>query len=192
MKKLCKSVIYGSLGTYVYWYHLTQKTDKINLVFDLDHTLIRSKSSDQLQYLNIKNPAFFILNEEYCVWTRPYYRVLNLLNKITHLHLFTAATKNYADEIVNNMYYDIFKTRLYRESCPEYKDLNLIHDNSILVDDKSYNRYNNQHFYHIKQYDINNHYDVELIKLFIYILKIYIRQDYENIKNKIQSFYYHI
>lgn len=188
-KAISKSVIVGSLGSYVYWYHLTRKSEKINLVFDLDHTLIRSKSSEQLEYLNIKKPAFYIMNNEYCVWTRPYYRILNWLNKITNLHLFTAATQDYADEIVDNMYDDIFKTRLYRESCPEYKDLSLIHDNSILVDDKSYNQYNNQKFYHIKQYDINNHYDIELLKLFIYVLKIYMRQDYQHVKNKLQCLF---
>lgn len=169
----------------LYWYRLTKMKKKLHLVFDIDHTLIRSKTIEQTQNLNIKAPDFIILN--YNIWTRPYYTILNYLSKICHLHIYTAATYDYADEILNHMYDDIFDKRLYRDSwevnhSKNLRDILTYTEDIMLIDDQLYNNYRNQKFYHIKQYDINDRFDIELLILFGHVLKIYIKKDIETIK----------
>jgi TFIIF-interacting CTD phosphatase-like protein len=190
MKKLLGGLIVGS-G--LYWYRLKTlpENEKFDIVFDLDHTLMKSKLKEDMDDLKLKRlPDFNILDGEYVVWTRPFYKILNLLNEICNLHIFTASTQDYADEILDNMYEPIFKNKLYRDACEDGKNLQLMCtdlNKAILIDDKLYNNIKPQKFYHIPQYQINNRYDYELVKVFVFIVGWYVKRDINKFKWKMMG-----
>ena len=161
--------------------------DKLNVVWDLDHTLIHSK--DTYDYNSQDNTVFkqpdatvrLKSNKddseheyEYHVFTRPFsHFILSQLSTFTKLHIYTAATPDYADKIIKKCYKDIpFNQKLYRENCIKHrKDLDLIEGKrKILVDDRNYTHMEGQSFYHIPPYYFYNKTDWEMIKLFYAIL----------------------
>lgn len=160
--------------------------DKLNIVFDLDHTLIHSKVTYDYNSQNNKifrNPSTTIrLNSdknpndyyEYHVFERPFSKfVLSQLSKFTKLHLYTASVPEYADEILDKCYNDIpFEQRFYRVNCNNHqKNLDLIQaKRKILVDDRKYCHIEGQNFYHIPPYYFYNNTDIEMIKLFYKML----------------------
>lgn len=182
----------GLFGGGLYWNRLISKpkNEKFNIVFDLDHTLIKTKMVSDLEELNLKRkPDFTILNGEYATWTRPYAGIVKWISKVANVHIFTASTQDYADEILGNMYDDIFDKKLYRESCDEDgKDLRKISDDmekTILVDDKLYNNYDGQKFYHIPQFQTNDMFDIELVKVFVYVVGLYVSEDVKRWKRRV-------
>lgn len=185
-----KALCLGSVvGTGLYWNHLTliPKKDKFNIVFDLDHTLIKSKMVSDLEELKLKRqPDFTILNGEYATWSRPYFGIVKWISKVSNVHIFTASTQDYADEILENMYDDIFDKKLYRDDCEEDgKDLRKISDDMsrvVLVDDKLYNNYNGQKIYHIPQFQTNDKFDIELVKVFVFVVGLYVMDDMRKCK----------
>jgi hypothetical protein len=179
----------GIFGGGLYWNHLISKpkNEKFNIVFDLDHTLIKSKMVSDLKELNLKRqPNFTILNGEYATWTRPYVGIVKCISKVANVHIFTASTQDYADEILNNIYDDIFDKKLYRDDCEEDgKDLRKISDDMsrvVLVDDKLYNNYDGQTFYHIPQFQTHDMFDIELMKVFVYVVSLYVMDDVRKCK----------
>lgn len=189
MKKLLGGIVLMSGSGGIYWNHLVKipKNEKLDVVFDIDETLIKSLKNDVYKELNLQsiNYKFSILNNGYYIWIRPYHKVLLLMNMVTNLHIFTAATQPYSDEILNNVYgKEFFEKRLYRkewEDCNKCKDLTMINpnlNNVILVDDKLYNNCSKEQlFYHIPPYGITNKSDRELLKFFGYILILCIKRD---------------
>jgi TFIIF-interacting CTD phosphatase-like protein len=154
--------------------------EKLNIVFDLDDTLICTKHKymglyiDSEPYTTIK-----IENYEFIVFRRPFaYHILKLLSKFNDIHLFTAAKQEYADLVIDSCFGDIiFKQKLYRQHClltdfANIKDLNLITGTrKILIDDMRGNHITGQNsFYHIPKYKVHNGYDMEMIKLFFYVV----------------------
>ena len=113
----------------------------------------------------------------YNVWIRPHYNiVIPLLSKFADLHIFTSASKEYADDILQNIdpQKKYFNQILYDDSWDIYqaKNLDLIagnHTDKILIDDRNFNDYkkDNTLFYHIPSYRIHSKYDYELIKFFL-------------------------
>lgn len=188
MKKLLGVISVAGATATGYWNHLKSLPvdQKINIVFDLDHTIIRSKHTDNLSDLNLNgnNPTFTILDDTYSVWTRPYSGVIKQLAKIANLHVFTSADDDYANEIINKMYGKrLFNKILTFETWEEDESKNLLKvsdsKNTILVDDKLYNNYSkDQLFYHIPQFEIQNRHDKELLKLYVYILVMYIKNEF--------------
>lgn len=156
-----------------------KKCTKINIAFDLDHTLIVSELKLTSKNLNLSNrkPLTFNISDRH-IWVRPYaYHVLSKLSSVANLYLFTHATKNYADSICKFGKFDkYFKKKLYRENCNQNgKDLSAILKNTksvILVDDLLSNSYNNQNFYHITRYSPENKFDRDLMKLLDYFSSV--------------------
>ena len=94
----------------------------LTLVLDLDETL--------MSFIYINNES-----KEGLLRIRPYlYNFLNLVKEYYEIIIFTAATKNYADPILDNIEVKrgkYFNYRLYREHCPIInndfiKDISLI------------------------------------------------------------------
>ncbi len=91
---------------------------KLNIIFDLDNTLIMSL--EKKRYENIIHPHKPDLDLKHrVVWIRPWVRpVLGVLDKFTNLYLFTKAEQGYADEILNLSGLDkYFKSCKYKPDC---------------------------------------------------------------------------
>lgn len=88
---------------------------KLNVIFDLDNTLIMSL--EKTKYSKIVHPHKPDLDLKHrVVWIRPWVRqVLWLLSNFTNLYLFTRAEQGYADEILEKSgLAKFFKTRKYK------------------------------------------------------------------------------
>ena len=104
------------------------------------------------------------------------------MSKWNNICIFTAATQPYADVIIDTYFTDInftdinFCQRNYRNECDNGKNLDLILVNNTnpaektLIDDKLYNNFQNQIFYHIPPYNMYMCRDYEILKLCMYIL----------------------
>lgn len=170
-----------ALGGLTFYKYIQPDQNKLNLVFDIDSTIIHSKTTDQIdninkQLLNSPNLKFMLDEYTYHTWKRPYsYFTLKLLSKFTNLYIFTAADKEYADIILNNIYPDIkFKNKLYREQALEGKDLDIFkldNNKTILIDDNYSNHINkSNNFYHIYPYNFLTKCDIEMLKLLYFTL----------------------
>ena len=188
MKKgFCFGVGSTLTGGALYWNYLKTipKEDRLNITFDIDYTLIKSRSADTLEDVKLKRkPDFTVLNNNYYVWVRPFSSIVKHISKVVNVHVFTAAKQNYADEILDNIYKDenIFDKKLYRKDCDDLgKDLKKISNNlekTILIDDKLYNKYDDdQKFYHIPQYHSDNTFDFELVKVFVFVMCLCVKED---------------
>ena len=219
--------------------YLKKNKKKINLIFDLDNTLIMSMEKNKYLNLNISHKPSIIhlrsslLSNIRVVWTRPMVStVLYLLHKFTNMYLYTHAEKTYADNILLQLNIDeYFIDCKYREDNINTKDIikffpeidkieefkkNLLKlkkysriDNlsqeikdeiyktklklekslkkylklqdeflskSILIDDLKTNNCLGQEIYHIKYFYCGMEYDIELLKLLIYMFyRNYIR-----------------
>lgn len=149
--------------------------ERFNLVFDLDGTLITSKKIGKGKPQTIEPVMQHV---GYNVWRRPHAQwTLSLLSKFTNLHMFTAATQDYADGIIDKALPTAkFKSRFYRPSCVDTraygKDLLRVVETdqlatSILIDDRKFNQQPGQNFYHIPAYEKpdNQRFDTQLVKL---------------------------
>jgi len=113
---------------------------KITLILDLDNTLIFS-SVNKIE--NAKNYA--IMDNKFYVYKRPHLDIfLNTLSQLCDIYIYTAATKEYADKIID--YIDknkIISNRFYRHDCLNmsnvyYKDVsryNFEEKKLIIIDD---------------------------------------------------------
>jgi RNA polymerase II subunit A-like phosphatase len=179
-----KKIIFGGVvGTLSYGIF---REHKRILVFDIDNTLIHAKKVKRVNSLNMESyrkPDFNIYDDDeqdkilYNVWIRPQYNIIiPLLSKFAELHIFTSASKEYADDILQNIDPNkkYFNQILYDESWNKFesKNLNLIqgdNQSKILIDDRKFNNYEKDItlFYHIPSYRIHSKCDYELFKFFL-------------------------
>ena len=111
--------------------YLKKNKKKINLIFDLDNTLIISMEKNKYLNLNIShkptilNLRSSLISSTRVVWVRPMVStVLYLLNKFTNIYLYTHAEKTYADNILLQLNIDeYFKDCRYREDNIDTKDI---------------------------------------------------------------------
>lgn len=151
---------------------------KINLVLDLDETLIHSKPTEKntQNFKPFKSADFPIA--DYNVWKRPYTNVFfTVMKPFCNFYLYTSADKEYADEIItkagwNNHFSKrrYFDTTYDTNGCKDVGVFNLWSSHkTILVDDRDFNDCHtlskNYRFIHIPPYKLYNSADKELLKL---------------------------
>lgn len=108
---------------------------KLNLIFDLDNTLIVSLEINKYNSLNIYHqPDIKYLKSSTkskirVVWCRPMLKfTLYLLNKFTNIYLYTRSNKDYAIAILKSI--DIEKYFIdskYKEDCFNNKDMRIFY-----------------------------------------------------------------
>lgn len=159
------------------------ESKKMNIVFDLDETLVVTKRKNKCDDLNLSNkPKYFVSSDQKrYIWPRPYLKsVLFSLSHISNIYLFTKATKEYTDDICDQLKINhFFKNKFYKNDFDNGKNLNILKKNpdlSILVDNLKSNSVLDQNFYHIPEYEPSNTTDTELL-VFLYqvILKICVK-----------------
>jgi TFIIF-interacting CTD phosphatase-like protein len=166
-------------------YKATRPADqKLNLVFDMDHTLLHGvnmkKLNDEIGY---RLPYTYVQSPEdtkakYALWKRPFVKpVIHFLSIFNNVHLFTRATKDYADLFCQSLDIDkFFVSKHYRSSLNAgAKDMSIINnkrDMCVLIDNKKFNQYQDQHFYHASTYDFNKQFDIGMIEILLYAIKI--------------------
>lgn len=134
---------------------------KLTLAWDLDGTLIThsttppSAAAADHTWTSISSPG-----RVYSFWRRPYATtVLTVLAVGNEQHLFTAASRPYADSIVDAFFPQAFKTRLYRDALASSscgKDLTRLGtplDRTLLIDDQTRNRIGDQNFLFVNKYE---------------------------------------
>lgn len=193
-----KNIVYATCGTSLctilgittvtQYKSILSEKDKLNLVFDIDSTIIYTKKKKMVENVNnnfMKQPNYIFESDYqdniYWTWRRPFSKfVLTYLSKFNNMYIFTASSQNYADPILNNLFENInFKQKLYKDDVEnniddkEGKNLDKFkfdNNNSILIDDNKSNHINkNNNFYHIYPYSYLNKYDYEMIKLFGFV-----------------------
>ena len=169
-------------------YFFVKKEPRHTLVFDLDNTLI---SSEKIKKYNMHNNSNiskhdymtqlkdFSEDEQYLVWKRPYVDfTLNILSNFTNIYFYTAASEEYANDIISGCFPKYYKkNNIYHRNHwiidNKSKNLQRINksNNITLIDDKLYNHNEGQSFYHIPQFYYYNNNDCEMIKLLFNIIK---------------------
>lgn len=153
--------------------------EKINLVLDMDETLLFAYKKEKFGHIKKSNVyGKPIESHKYIVFPRPFlYQFLFLTSKFTNLHLMTRGTKSYAEPLLKTLNIDhYFIQKKYREDITmDCKDMKILFNEfglskSILIDDLSHNQCTNQNFYHIPKYTMFNKGDLELVKLFFYLV----------------------
>jgi TFIIF-interacting CTD phosphatase-like protein len=183
---ISKMLLYNNFPVIVSMYNKKPIIRTPIIVFDLDNTLISSikvKNYNQHNNMNIR-PCDYTTNipnrcddEQYNVWKRPYSSVaLYFLSKVANVYIYTAATEDYAKDIITNIYPNFKPKNIYhRDHWIAYnksKDLSIINnknDDIILVDDKLFNNIKSQRFYHIPQYHYHNKGDTEMLRLVVWM-----------------------
>jgi hypothetical protein len=95
-----------------------KKTKPLNIVFDLDNTLIMSLDKKRYEHMRISHiPHIQMITR--VVWIRPWVKpVLYILSKFTKLYLFTRADKIYTDLILEQAKIDsYFIDKKYKSDC---------------------------------------------------------------------------
>lgn len=166
------TIVTGLCGSKLYLESQKPKSEKINIVFDLDETLVVTKYKKKHERTNsINKPKPLLSSNNYYIWIRPYvHTTLYVLSQFANLHLFTRGTQDYADDVCKLTGIDhYFDSKLYREHCEKHgKDLLKISHNltkSVLVDNLLTNKLDGQNFYHIPDYEASNKLDTEMLKL---------------------------
>lgn len=197
--RIIKNIFYISIGTglssslslygYIYYKSKLDTKSKLNIIFDLDGTIIHTDKIINYNNMNKKNilkPEPLEIIGDRKIWIRPYvYRVIPILSKFNNLFLFTKATEPYTNDILTktnlNQY---FIDKKYREDCKcicknflKFNLSNMIVSNTLLVDDKFSNKCEGQNFYLISKFNYYQHNDTEIIKLFLHILYLNIKKD---------------
>lgn len=197
--RIIKNIFYISIGTglsssltlysYIYYKSKQDTKSKLNIIFDLDETIIHTdkiKNYNNINKKNILKPEPYEIIGERKIWIRPWiYSVIPILSKFNNLFIFTKATESYTNDILTksnlNKY---FVDKKYREDCKgECKNIfkfnlsNMTILNTLLIDDKLSNKCEGQNFYHIQKFNYFQQNDIQMIKLFFYILWFNIKKD---------------
>jgi TFIIF-interacting CTD phosphatase-like protein len=182
------------IGICLYIQYKQNSANKLNIVFDLDETIVHTDKINNITNYNKKNissPDIKHLEtptSQRQVWVRPFViSLLPVIAKFNNLYLFTKATKPYADTILEQTNLSkYFKEKKYRDSCEktckDLEKLNLDVNLSVLIDDKLTNKCDKQNFYHIPRFNYYVRYDYEFIKVFGFILWLNIKKDLGIIK----------
>jgi len=109
------------------------KEKKINIVLDLDSTLIYSSFS---KIDDIKD--YILLNKQLYVYKRPYLnKFLNEISQYSELSIYTSASKEYADQIINFIDKNkVISQRFYRSSCVKKNDIHVKDVSKFFFDEK--------------------------------------------------------
>lgn len=183
---LSKMLLYNNFPIMISMYNKKPIFRKPTIVFDLDNTLISSvkvKNYNQYNNMNIRTCDYTTNipnrsdDEQYNVWKRPYSSIaLYFLSKVANIYIYTAATEDYAKDIITNIYPDFKPKYIYNRdhwiSYNKTKDLSIVcnrTDDIILVDDKLSNNVKSQRFYHIPQYHYHNKSDMEMLRLVVWM-----------------------
>lgn len=209
LKKITKNILIftGANIASIYFYIQYKKnsSSKLNIILDLDETIIHTDKSHNLDNFNKSNilkPNIIGLtilsttnansiqtntntnsSSNRIVWIRPGVKLLlPLVAQFNNIYLFTKATKPYTDEILLQTNLDkYFKEKKYRDecigTCKDLKKFNLDMDKTILIDDKLSNNCSGQNFYHIPRFNYWVKNDWEFFKLFGYIIWLNIKND---------------
>ena len=194
LKKITKIfvglVLIKFTSIYAYINVKSKKQNKLNIVFDLDETLIfteKIKKYSEYNVSNLSNPDYLNLMNRH-IWIRPFvYPIIPILYKFNNIYIFTKATQPYTDTILEKTKLEKYiKGKKYRDdcknNCKDITKLMLDLDSSILIDDKLSNQCLEHNFYHIPRFNHYVKFDYEFIKLFYSILWINIKNDYNNWK----------
>lgn len=195
-----KATKYTALLTFAsastYYYHVSQREskDKLTIVWDLDQTLMNShrlSTYGNFNNRNVSDPHHTIRDEStgYHIWYRPFASVvLAFLSPLFNMHVFTAATKEYADPVLEKLP-DVFQIRLYRESWDNVgKDVLKITKHyppgskatiAVLVDDQLKNNVAGQQLYHMPVYTKYSKFDTEMLRFAAWAV-------WWNVKNDLQ------
>lgn len=176
-------------GLYSYIQSKSKSKQKLNIVFDLDETLIHTEKNINCLNSNNSNtlkPQSYDITFNKKIWIRPgLYIVIPILAKFNNLYLFTKATEPYTMDILEktnlNKY---FVDKKFREDCKgTCKDVNKFNLDgySLLVDDKISNKCGKQNFYHIPKFNCWTKYDTEIFKLFCWIIWLNILNDFDKL-----------
>lgn len=168
----------------------SKSKQKLNIVFDLDETLIHTEKITNYSNSNNSNtlkpePHEIISNRK--IWIRPgVYPIIPILAKFNNLYLFTKATKPYTLDILEKTdLIEYFVDKKFREDCRGVcKDVNKfnLEGYSLLVDDKISNQCEKQNFYHIPKFNCWTKYDIEMFKLFGWIVWLNILNDFDGLQ----------
>lgn len=174
-----------------YYIHVKSKStkSKLNIIFDLDETLIHTdkiKNYSNYNQSNILKPESYEITSNRKIWIRPgVFYIIPILSKFNNLYLFTKATKPYTMNILEKTNLDkYFIDKKFRDdckgTCKNIDKFNLI-SYSLLVDDKITNQCEKQNFYHMPRFNYWTKYDIELIKLFGWIIWLNILNDFNKL-----------
>jgi len=180
---VCKfTCIYG----YIQYKSNTDNSKKINIVFDLDETLLftdKIKNYNQYNRYNLAKPDYTDVSGRN-IWIRPWVKeLLPVLYKFNNIYVFTKATQGYADLILEKTNLNQYlREKKYRPDCENTcKDITKFmlecHD-SLLVDDKISNQCTGHNFYHIPRFNYYVKNDFEFVKLFYYIIWLNLKNDF--------------
>jgi TFIIF-interacting CTD phosphatase-like protein len=161
-KYITKHLFIGSIGSIGYlnflYFNNIDKKDRINLVFDLDETLINSKKSKIIQRYNMsgsqkhdhvcicvsENKEIDELTKEtistqhsYFVWKRPFVNpVFFILSKYNNLYLLTRGSNKYATNICDGIdISDYFIEKKFRDDINSYNEKNNSKGKSLAIFD---------------------------------------------------------
>lgn len=167
----------------------SESKKKLNIIFDLDETLIHTEKITNYSNSNNSNtlkpePHEIISNRK--IWIRPgVFPIIPILAKFNNLYLFTKATKPYTLDILEKTdLNEYFVDKKFREDCRgTCKDVNKfnLEGYSLLVDDKISNQCEKQNFYHIPKFNCWTKYDIEMFKLFGWIVWLNILNDFDEL-----------
>ena len=170
---------------------------RLHLVFDLDATLIDTTRERNAVSADV-HLDFDNRSSHYSVYFRPYAKfILGSLKHTNGMYMFTAATRDYTDRILDKLAPGAFEEILYREATTTFprrlhhrvprstkysKDLRRLKaigdsdeelSRAVLIDDKATNQVADQHIIVVHPYDIASGgawRDVELLKVAATIL----------------------
>lgn len=162
---------------------------KLNIIFDLDETLIHTDKITNYYNSNNSNilkPESYEITSNRKIWIRPgVFYIIPILSKFNNLYLFTKATEHYTMDILTktdlNKYFIDKKFRNdCKGTCKNIDKFKLI-SYSLLIDDKLSNKCEGQNIYHIPKFNYWTKSDVELCKLFGWIIWLNILNDFNKL-----------
>jgi hypothetical protein len=135
MFNIISFIVLPLIGIARKYFKKNKNIKKLNLIFDLDNTLIISMEINKYNNMNISHkPEITYLKSSSTsntrvVWIRPMLRfVLYLLNKITNIYLYTRSEKRYAKCVLKNLKIDhYFINCKYKEDCYYTKDIRIFY-----------------------------------------------------------------
>jgi TFIIF-interacting CTD phosphatase-like protein len=107
-------------------------SNKLNLIFDLDETILFTEKSSRFHDYNPQNllqPDYKNEDFDRYVWTRPFVQqIIPVLSKFNNLFLFTKAKQEYTDSLLQqthlNQYFQEKKYRTVMELVKIFRSFN--------------------------------------------------------------------